>query len=153
MCKIKPVSIAEITAREKAATPGPWRIDSKPDPPMSYVDIRREGVGWPIAHMAGRLRIDIPEVTADAEFIAHAREDVPWLLKRIAQLELESGALTNELKGICWACKNHIPWEKSVTGNVVTCNYLRERGVVAAGGRAGKNCAHWQWRGLPVQLV
>ena len=57
-------------------------------------------------------------------------------------------ALTNELRGICWACKNQKPWKMSVTGDAVACEHLAARGVVAAGGRAGKACTHWAWRGL-----
>lgn len=63
------------------------------------------------------------------------------------RLRKERDALMDELKGICWACKNQKPWKMSVTGDTVACEHLAARGVVAAGGRAGKNCEHWQWRG------
>lgn len=59
--------IAEIRARADAATAGPWtHLYSGQDCPGACVD--------PVIH-------DIESDTAhvDLKFIAHAREDVPWL--------------------------------------------------------------------------
>ena len=70
----------EIKKRAEAASPGPWDF--------------RSGLGWfdvhahPYLHNSGNVLISVhngtPENKRDADFIAHAREDVPWLL---AQLE------------------------------------------------------------------
>lgn len=75
----EPVNLAAIEARAKAATPGPWqefygsRFDGKQrfyvgqvGPTVSVNDITGDG---------------LPR--ADAEFIAHAREDVPALVAEV----------------------------------------------------------------------
>lgn len=64
------MSIDEIRARVEVATPGPWR--AHPD-----------GLVW--AERPGDPVSGSTE-TEDAEFIAHARTDVPWLLDRLDQI-------------------------------------------------------------------
>lgn len=54
--------IADIRARAEAATPGPWRDYHNPD------------WGWLVVGICADVQ---PQ---DAEFIAHAREDIPYLL-------------------------------------------------------------------------
>lgn len=56
----------EIRARCEAATPGPWALGED-------ADIKAEGTS--IAGLLNTLN--------DAEFIAHAREDIPYLLDRL----------------------------------------------------------------------
>lgn len=74
--------LAEIRARLGAATEGPWAV---------------AGRSWEIVQPAeddpDRFDImDLPianaqERRSDAEFIAHARTDIPWLLDLVAQHE------------------------------------------------------------------
>lgn len=75
-----------IRARVEAATPGPWFAWSR-------------GVGWligldPDANQCipGGFRTDIAR-EADAEFIAHARTDVPALLAEVEQLRAQWDAV------------------------------------------------------------
>jgi len=81
--------LAEIRARVEAATPGPWVAD----PPVAKVD--NNWNRWTVMHPTdGRLGTwfvaslvpdvdrlqDVEQEHSDAEFIAHARQDVPDLL-------------------------------------------------------------------------
>jgi hypothetical protein len=79
--------LAEIEARVAAATEGPW---------TSRVIDQRQYVMGPGASVALTGYVDdedVPfdDVAADATFIAHARQDVPWL---IAQVRARDEALT-----------------------------------------------------------
>lgn len=83
--------IAEIRARAGAATPGPWgteydgkgtyhvhaRLRTTPSEGMAS-----DGV---VASLTGRHGDS--QVYRDARFVAHAREDIPFLLDRVAKLE------------------------------------------------------------------
>ena len=79
----------EIKARADAATDGPWVRDMH-SPDMSGRS------GW---YIRGPRKLGLRSMVlnsrmlpGDAEFIEHAREDVPWLIERIGEL---NGA-------ICW---------------------------------------------------
>ncbi|GAB2696663.1 hypothetical protein [Kitasatospora kifunensis] len=73
---------AAIRAREQAATPGPWTVewdhDDVSDQPFPV------SLG-PIGYLEHHGERDV----ADAEFIAHAREDVPLLLAEVDRLRAE----------------------------------------------------------------
>ncbi|WP_406145640.1 hypothetical protein [Streptomyces anulatus] len=83
--------IDEIRTRTDAATPGHWgtsydgkgtyTVEARPrlDPRAGSVD---EG---PVATLAGEHGDE--QTYRDARFIAHAREDVPYLLERLALVE------------------------------------------------------------------
>lgn len=77
--------LAEIEARVEAATEGPWRFEpegeshcGEPQCCSEYWDNRIWGADRVLAesHMLSE---------ADAEFIAHARTDVPWLVEQVRQ--------------------------------------------------------------------
>jgi hypothetical protein len=115
----------QIRARVEAATKGPWNVWPGPE----YVGGGEDmcigaGEQW-LANMDHRVprcpqimddghpdddqcdicSLDSPRISkeqdANAEFIAHARADVPWLLDRIAELE---GALrAAEWGGMEWS--------------------------------------------------
>lgn len=91
--------IAEIAARVEAATPGPWVAHSSDGCGLShYAQDCPEGLCslYPVARaLHNDVDVDIyaPEgdyrkrdhrVSDNADFIAHAREDVPWLLAALA---------------------------------------------------------------------
>ncbi len=95
--------LAEIQARTDKATPGPWLcgggdtiglgIENHSPGSFSY-DIELATVSFQRdrEHDAQRSRKRGVEVTlgtteADAQFIAHARQDVPWLLAQVARLQ------------------------------------------------------------------
>ena len=73
----------EIEARARAATPGPWEVDpftwkpGHPIPPSEWLGIESTG---PVKGEVARIRPNEDEDHANAEFIAHAREDVPALV-------------------------------------------------------------------------
>lgn len=76
--------LTEIKARAEAAAPGPWTWKhwvaneySINSPAHSHVLPHQEDDGW---------RIFLITDQADAEFIAHAREDVPRLVVEIERL-------------------------------------------------------------------
>lgn len=73
--------LAEIRKLEQAATPGPWVIGI------------HERYGWPgftIRDMQGPTH---EEAMRDADFIAAARDDIPYLLAEIDRLTAERDAL------------------------------------------------------------
>ena len=88
--------IAEIRARVEAATPGPWEVDDKYSDQFVVCELDE------YVAVSASTDADIGlDGRADAEFIAHARQDVPDLLderdvliQRLATMEnLASGIL------------------------------------------------------------
>ena len=82
----------EIEARANAATEGPWEVDpftwkpGHPIPPSEWLGIEATG---PVKGEVARIRPNEDEDHANAEFIAHARADVPALVAALrAVLEL-----------------------------------------------------------------
>ena len=67
--------IEEIRQRTEAATPGPWKTVTHEE--YSTVDVDEQG-GENIAMVGSAI--------ADADFIAHAREDVPYLLSEVDRM-------------------------------------------------------------------
>jgi len=72
--------IDAIEARVNAAVPGPWTVDE------------RANMGFDIDPTEPGIRGQF-ERLADAEFVAHAREDIPALLTYICALGAERDAL------------------------------------------------------------
>lgn len=64
--------IEEIRAREQAATPGKWYED-----------------GWALWDDESDEYVALHDTSADAQFIAHAREDIPYLLSEVDRLTSE----------------------------------------------------------------
>jgi hypothetical protein len=75
----------EIETRANAATPGPW--SAYDDDPEHGRLFHYGDFGWTVRGPAGTPEVeDSEQGKADAAFIAHAREDIPLLL-RIARGE------------------------------------------------------------------
>lgn len=87
-----------IQLREQNATPGKWTRDG--------ATVRSSTFPLPVAHCCGGMLSE-----ADAEFIAHAREDIPALLARVEQLEDAVRASIPNLGG--WAAEQ---LEKALRG-------------------------------------
>lgn len=87
----------EIKKRADAATPGPWEKDLFKD---TYIRIvTRDELPETINGIAGIGHMEAgPEVEADAEFIAHARQDVPALLAYIEWLEDQNQSLHDTIE-------------------------------------------------------
>lgn len=89
--------LAEIRAREQAATPGPWGRYGWPGPdgeirPLQGAIEAAPGLSIgsvehtePIARFSGYL---LP-VEANADFSAHARQDIPYLLEQLDALRAD----------------------------------------------------------------
>lgn len=85
--------IQAIKARAEAATPGPWDWDDVEDIPLAngmpgpkWLEVGTEPGDFLICELSHKQK-------ANAEFIAHARTDVPYLLTIIASQEAEIGKL------------------------------------------------------------
>lgn len=72
--------VREIRERVEKATLGPWQFA----PNVNVGGLVRSDTG---AMAIAAFREDHAEMVANAEFIAHAREDIPYLLDRIEKLE------------------------------------------------------------------
>ena len=69
----------EIRARAEAATPGPWKQgDINSRGVISRFDVYSEHAGY----------VDVASVwnSEDRDFMAHAREDIPYLLAEVERL-------------------------------------------------------------------
>lgn len=95
--------LEEIAARAGAATPAPWRADYGVEMPDDVRVCQDDGRGHCICCLAlmgdydgekGEWRNgSIKEWRADAEFIAHAREDVLWLVGQLRAARKEAADL------------------------------------------------------------
>ena len=84
--------IADIAKRAEVATPGPWLTDGAPK--------------WAHVYRGGDDDTRVAEVAThpDAAFIAHAREDVPWLPAKLAERDAE----IERLRGLLDQCESAI---------------------------------------------
>jgi len=99
--------VEEIERRANKATPGPWEA-SPMGFPVAEDGMIVEGAGaevHPFADVAAKTgvigeRRTGKQVVADAEFIAHAREDVPWLCQVVQELIAQNAAMREALEVI-----------------------------------------------------
>lgn len=90
--------LREIEARVEAVTPGPWKSGHyAPTEQVSvYYDQIDEGQSC-IARTTYTI-LDGPEQSiSDMKFVAHARQDVPWLLAEVRRLEKANLALSRSI--------------------------------------------------------
>lgn len=82
--------LGEIAARLKAATPGPWRrmLRSPDDTTGGLVVLATDGNGVGAAWSDNR-----PECMGNAALIAHAPEDIAYLVGRVTELEMTNEVL------------------------------------------------------------
>ena len=82
-----------IEARANAATPGPWERETgeRERQYVAAVPMGGKRSYAIVADSGGR------HPWADADFIAHARTDVPALIARVRELEAENAALKQRL--------------------------------------------------------
>lgn len=82
---VSDLNVAAIQQRAEQATPGPWKAE----------DIGAGTVACGVVAESGRVIIEHDFVAPNnAEFIAHARTDVPALLAHLALLEAQQTAQT-----------------------------------------------------------
>jgi hypothetical protein len=107
----------EIREREQAATVGPWERSDEPDGGHRVCQIEA-GVCVCCLGLMGNYDYEntrwstatVETWRADAEFVAHARDDIPYLLARVAQLE----AALHEVADYNPPIKNLDDWHVSV---------------------------------------
>lgn len=88
--------LQEIRERAAAATPGPWALEwdsagseyPEPDSPWP----------WRIEAVCNIIEENDQNPTADGEFIAEARSDIPWLLQLVTDQQKEIEDLRAENK-------------------------------------------------------
>lgn len=86
------LDLSAIDARAKAATPGPWTYEYTPNGPCGakcYADMIFSEHKYPPTNIARRPGYDSGgprQETINADFIAHARADVPALVAEIKRL-------------------------------------------------------------------
>lgn len=88
---VLPARLAEIKARCEAATAGPWEFglgtsDPFPDPPGGIWCVESSHLEW-ICKSLFPTRSS--QSKANMAFIAHARQDVPWLMEQVERLTRE----------------------------------------------------------------
>jgi len=79
--------LAEIREREAKATAGPWASVVFPEAAGSGFPPHGDVIGPPMVTLDRSVKFTID----DADFISHAREDIPWLIA-------ENERLRNELQ-------------------------------------------------------
>jgi hypothetical protein len=87
--------IGEIMKREFATTPGPWKVRTHPEL-KSFVEAKpkenMEKYGYGIGILQEDDNEDVyPRREADVEFVANAKQDIPFLLELIARAIITPG--------------------------------------------------------------
>ncbi|GAA1164331.1 hypothetical protein F4556_002382 [Kitasatospora gansuensis] len=81
-----PLDLAPIQAREAAATKGPWHVLEDQATVTRWVTNDSETLELSLGYIGNRTE-------SDAQFVAHARQDVPDLLAELVHLRTENEAL------------------------------------------------------------
>jgi hypothetical protein len=96
------INLGEIKARCEAATPGPWKVSGDINH-LVFCESDKRFSGPPLVADCGHLhhadtKEHVREMQKNADFIANAREDLPWALDVIAAQQLEIDRLTEALE-------------------------------------------------------
>lgn len=98
----------EIQARANAATEGPWAVEVDAEG-FDGASVLIDDSGWGTAYICQGLHQGESEGVADAEFIAHAREDVPKLvaaLRAVIDLHTSVAPTPSQPWVTCEGCTN-----------------------------------------------
>ena len=127
--------IAEIKARCEAATEGPWEIHNTPDYAEIHVQNGKEYGFSPVA---------LADASYNADFIAHSREDIPYLLTQLAasqarekgcdycgliyKLDGASYGTTDEIidNKFCPMCGTRLPVNAGTIGGEIVKHAMKE---------------------------
>ena len=110
--------IAEITARCEAATPGPW--ETALDVGKKYYIAPPSYGVRDFCYLSGGF-----DREQDASFIAHAREDIPYLLSQLAASQRREQAAVEDLYIACKRspCNTGVCTTKGCKGNRIPCEF------------------------------
>ena len=110
MAEMTPERIAEIRQREQQATKGPWYVEHDADcreygPIIEFpwglvgpTNVGAATMGEDYKQRYGHKVSEISELTEnDAQFLAHARQDIPDLLAEVRRLQAERDRLREAL--------------------------------------------------------
>lgn len=117
--------LAEIWERCEKATPGPWNVNNMSLQHLGALEI--DGNGYKghrcvaIAQYSGGS--EDPEIRPNANFIAHSREDISWLLDRVEELE-RLAEINKENRVSLWNALALIRQEVEEYGPVVSGEYI-----------------------------
>lgn len=101
--------LAEIKAREQAATPGSWQADYNTPFSNNFVGIYEETEGYIIK--AEDEDEGYSTRQADADFIAHSRADIPALVAEVERLTKENTSQVEYINELADSIDN---WRKLV---------------------------------------
>ncbi|SNS43342.1 hypothetical protein SAMN06309944_0235 [Micrococcales bacterium KH10] len=104
----------EIKARAEAATEGPWAVSEDSESSRAWFT-------RPFPEFKGKdgRPVHLSITHAETEFIAHAREDIPWLLAEVDRLQAQVDAVRAALANHPKACDLYDKDE------AVTCGWKR----------------------------
>ncbi|HHY66011.1 MAG TPA: hypothetical protein GX517_02205 [Alicyclobacillus sp.] len=98
-CLVEENRLKEIEERVRKSTDGDWRsIGRRLDLPGVEVIVAGDYVDEGEPDLIVEVSCS-EDVSADADLIAHAREDILWLLKTVRRLQEEIGKLRNAATG------------------------------------------------------
>lgn len=127
--------LEEIRKRVEAATPGPWEVEDY----RCDGDWRSTGNVWARnkGHYHPGTKVcevnchsmssisdprDIGEFEGNSAFIAHARDDIPFLLAELAKLQAENATLRRQVEAVTQAIQDH-----AESGNIENYPYLSDK--------------------------
>ena len=117
-----PDDLQAIIARAEATTAGPWTVDVRPAKPEAAMVVRNFEFFGPQFEI---VTMDI--ATDDAEFIAHARTDIPKLLAEVERLQNKQADIWAEsLRAIAWCMDNGGDNLQDVVSYVTKANPYKE---------------------------
>jgi hypothetical protein len=127
------MNLQEIKEREAKATPGPWEYlpgefnydDEAENHPGSIHQVETgDNRGWWIAAIEELFE---GQTLANADFIAHAREDIPALVAEVERLQAENKRLKESLADSLCNCGYILPSRIALdpANHSVNCAYTR----------------------------
>ena len=136
MTLLTDAQLAEMEARANAATPGPWT--------RLYSEVCKVSQRGKTTRVEGFISVradteaDEPQADADADFIAHARQDVPTLLSDVRELRGLLGALLGWLERV-WVDDDYLTipshWAAALDADIdrARCSLARAEALTEGG--------------------
>jgi hypothetical protein len=134
--------IAAIRARLEAATPGPWNT-SGPDTVAQWMiydgrwcvaSATAYDHNMPLSNKPGARGPGYIDPDANAEFIAHAPEDIAWLIGQLEGQRAKLTAISRQAKAEAWdegyrsGQRDHCDyWPSAETCNISSANPYRTK--------------------------